>query len=224
MTLRGRLAAVSARRDVRLLGIIGAVEGILVVVYFLATPSQVTRPRYVLYPFVWINAGLWAVAHTDLPSSSRRRQIGAGLLAAGYLFVLLVLAGLVGVDPAGNPAKLVGLSVEVGSPGWSRLRLVLPAAHLTLVPFRVVGYLALAFLVYATLLDAAAAAVTGALGLVSCLSCTFPILASLAAGLLGSSAVLTGALYAYSLDISTAVFLTALALLYYRPGFGDVLG
>jgi 1,4-dihydroxy-2-naphthoate octaprenyltransferase len=46
------------------------------------------------------------------------------------------------------------------------------------------------------------------------------VLASLAAGLFGGSTAVAGTVYAYSVDISTAVFVLAVALLFLRPGLG----
>jgi hypothetical protein len=213
------LSSLTGRRDVRLLALAVVAELLLLGLYVAVTPAELTRVRYALYPFVWINAGVWAVAHVRPPRGSRRRRLGAGLLAGLYLLVLLWLAGLVGLASVEGSSPLVGVTIGVGSPGWERVRVVTPVAYATLIPYRVVGYLALSYLVYATMLDAAAAAVSGAIGLVSCISCSFPVVASLTSGLFGTSAALTGALVAYSVDVSTAVFLLAVALLYYRPGF-----
>jgi hypothetical protein len=79
------------------------------------------------------------------------------------------------------------------------------------------GYLALAYLVYAAVLDLASAALSGLLGLGSCLSC-LPIVGSLAAGLAGGTGVVA-AFAALSVDVSTAVFVASVALLALRPGF-----
>ena len=214
-----RLAAASGRRDVRVLGLVVAVELLVLVLYTLATPDRIARPRYALYPFVWINAGAWAVLHTDPPVASRRGRLLAGGVGAVYLVGLLWLAGLIGVDLTGYPDAILGLTIASGSPGWERISLVLPTAQLTLIPFRVIGYLALSYLVYVTVLDAAGAALSGALGLFSCVSCAFPVLLSLSSGALGGSSAVAGAVVAYSTDLSTAVFLVALGLLYYRPTF-----
>jgi len=223
MSVRSTLDGLAGRRDVQLLGLAIAAELLLLAVYVAATPAELTRPRYALYPFVWINVGLWAVLRTVPPRATPGRRLVAGLVAGLYLLVLCWLAGLVGFV-AGAPTDLLGISIGYGSPGWERIRLVTSAVYVVVVPYRVIGYLVLAYLVYVTVLDTAAAAVSGALGFVSCLSCSFPILASLAAGVFGGGAAITGALYAYSVDISTAVFVVAVALLYYRPGFGRAAG
>jgi hypothetical protein len=219
-----RLAAATARRDVRVLGLVVAVELLVLALYGLAAPGQVARPRYALYPFVWINAGAWAILHADPPEAPRRHRLFAAAAAGVYLVALLWLAGLIGVDLAGYPDAIHGVTVASGSPGWERISLVLPTVQLTLIPFRVVGYLALSYLVYVTVLDAAGAALSGALGLVSCVSCAFPVLVSLSSGALGGSSAVVGAIFAYSTDLSTGVFLVALALLYYRPTFAGTAG
>lgn len=217
MAERSVVDAAVGRRDVRILAVVVAVELLLLALYVAATPAELTSVRYALYPFVWINVGVWVALRTDPPPATGRRRLAAGAIAGLYLLVLCWLAGLVGFASA--PEGLVGISVGYGSPGWERIRLVTAGAYVTFIPYRVVGYLALSYLVYVTVLDAAGAAVSGAVGFVSCLSCSFPILGSLSAGLFGGSAAVTGALYAYSVDISTGVFLLAVALLYYRPGF-----
>ena len=91
------------------------------------------------------------------------------------------------------------------------------------MPARVVGYAALAYLVYATVIDASGAAVSGVVGLLSCVSCSWPILASLLSGVAGGGSVLVAATFDFSYDISTAVFLLTVALLYWRPFVGSRL-
>lgn len=222
MSSDGRLQAVAGSRDVRLLALVVAVELCLLGLYFTVTPAEVTELRYTLYPFVWINVAIWVVRKTAPPPASRRHELFASTVAAAYFLVLCWLAGLVGFTLAGTPTELLGVTVGYGSPGWERVRVVTPFAHLTLIPFRVIGYLALSYLVYVTILEATVAAVSGTLGFVACLSCGVPVITSLATGVFGASASLTGALYTHAVDISTAVFLLAVGLLYYWTGAGPV--
>jgi len=200
-------------------------EGVLVVGYFLATPGDVTVPRYVLYPFVWINAVLVAAYRTPIPSAPRRRHLLAGGLAAVYFLLLANWAGLIGLTVGGHhpiPEGVLGVSVGAGSPGWGRVRIITRVFFVSFVPYRVIGYLGLTYLVYAALLDASGALASGALGLVSCLSCSFPIVASFVTGFLGGWVTLMSTAFAYSIDISTVAFLASVALLYWRPGFGSL--
>jgi hypothetical protein len=202
------------------------VEAAGLVGYFALTDAGVQAVRYVLYPFVWINVGVLAVVHVTPPSGDRRARVVAAAVAAGYLLVLGLLSGLISVDLAAllggghghSHAHVHGLQVTMSAPGWGpRVGYAGSVLTLNFVPFRVVGYLALAYLVYAAVLDLASAALSGLLGLGSCLSC-LPIVGSLAAGLAGGTGAVA-ALSALSVDVSTAVFVASVALLALRPGF-----
>jgi hypothetical protein len=106
-------------------------------------------------------------------------------------------------------------------PGWGpRVGYAGDVLTVNLVPFRVIGYLALAYLVYAALADLAGAALSGILGLGSCLSCTLPIVGSLGAGVAGGTGA-AATLSSLSVDVSTAVFVASVALLTFRPSVGD---
>jgi hypothetical protein len=74
-----RLAAASGRRDVRVLGLVVAVELLVLALYALATPSRIARPRYALYPFVWINAGEQSASARRHGRVSVENRPGAGV-------------------------------------------------------------------------------------------------------------------------------------------------
>lgn len=256
MGLHARLAG-AVGRDRLVIGGGGLLaEALLVAGYFGVTGAEPTALRYVLYPLMWINVGVWVVWRVRTPDASARARRAAGVVAVTYFLVLAYATGLMalypGVHEHATPFALAapgvtgasllsavptvasgllptvlplhagaadpGLSVTLASPGWGpRVAYVLPGVgHAYFIPYRVVGYLALSYLVYAAALDAARAALSGVLGLGACLSCSFPVVSSLAAGVAGWSSALTAA-YAYSVDISTAVFLLAVGLLLWRP-------
>lgn len=171
-----------------------------------------------LQPFVWIDVGLLAVLTTAPPSTTaRRRRLGAAV-AVGYFLVLSYFGGLVGV---GGGTGLLGVNWLL-PPGYSpRLFYDGAVLGLTIEPYRLVGYGALAYLVYVTLLDAAGAAFSGLVGLFSCVSCTWPIVGTVAAGVFGGSSALATAATNQAYLLSTLVFLSAVALLWWRPGFGE---
>lgn len=208
-----------------------AVEAVGVGGYVLLTNTDVQSLRYLLYPFVWINVGVVGVVHVTPRPTSRRAHVAAAVLAGAYFLVLALLAGLVSVDlaalfgTAGHThshahAHVHGLQVTMTTPGWGpRVGYAGDVFTVNLVPFRVIGYLALSYLVYAALCDVAGAALSGVLGLGSCLSCTLPIAGSLAAGLVGGAGVVA-ALSTFSVDLSTAVFVGSVLLLTLRPSLG----
>jgi hypothetical protein len=197
-------------------------ETFLLVGYLVVTGATVTMPRYVVYPFVWINAVLWAGMRTPIPGASRRHHAIAAAVAGGYFLLLANWAGLFVLTGAGHhpvPESVLGLSFGSGSPGWARVRFITRTFAISFVPFRVIGYLGLAYLVYAAVLDVTSAVATGALGLLSCLSCSFPIVASAVTGVWGGSVTAMSTVFAHSVDISTLAFLVSVGLLYWRPGF-----
>ena len=201
----------------------------LVVLQFLLLAIFVTSPvvdsvidpvRYavvLLQPLIWIDVGLLAVLTTDPPASSpRRRRLGL-LVAAGYFLVLAYFGGMLG--PASTTSTL---SVNwLLPPGYSpRLFYDGAVASVALEPYQLVGYGALAYLVYVTVLDAAGAAFSGVIGLFSCVSCTWPIIGTVAASVFGGGSALATAAMNQAYPLSTLVFLSAVTLLWWRPSFG----
>ena len=190
-------------------------EVLLVALYLLLTDVRVTSWSAIVYPFVWINVGLWALVRTDpRPRSTREARI-AGAVAAGYLLVLFVVGGLLSTSHPEVEGSL--LSVSLVTPGTGPVIAIdTGILQFAAIPFLVVGYTALAYLVYATLLDASGNAVTGVFGLLSCVSCVWPVLAPLLAAVFGSGAVATAVAF-QSRELGTVIFLATVALLYWRP-------
>jgi hypothetical protein len=219
------LDAVSDRvssASVALLVAVVLAELALVVGYLGATAAEATSIRYLLYPFVWINVAVAAVFATDPPDAGPWLRRGVLAVAGGYLLVLAYFGGVLELTHLGHShthGGASGLTVFTSlPPGWGPTVVYDHALFsLTLVPYQFVGYLALAYLVYVALLDTASAAFSGAVGLLSCVSCSWPVLASLLAGVLGGSAV-ASTVYSFSVDLSTAAFVLAVVLLVWRPG------
>jgi hypothetical protein len=222
--LAGRVAAFTDRLSLPAVGLtalVVAAELALVASYLALTDAKATSVRYLLYPFVWVNVAAWAVFRTDPPPASTRVRWLVTALAAGYLAVLAYAGGVLDIAHLthGHSHGYSGLAVFTAlPPGWGPTVVYDHALFtLRLTPYKVVGYLALAYLVYAALLETASAAVSGVIGLLSCVSCSWPVFASLLAGAAGGS-VGAAAVYSYSVDISTAAFVAAAVLLVWRPG------
>ena len=191
-------------------------EVLAVLLYFLFRSVTLTEPRYTVYGLVWVNVGMWALWTADVPDASRTTKRRAAAVAVAYFGVLAVAGGVVtGAAAHGGTA---GWRVVWLPPGWGPALLYGGAAfNLVLMPARVVGYVALAYLVYATVVDAAGAGVAGVLGLFSCVSCSWPVLAGVAASVFGGGSALAASTAALSYDLSTLVFLVTVGLLYWRP-------
>lgn len=189
------------------------VEAVVVVAYLAVTGTSVLSARYLVYPFVWVNAAVLAVVSTPVPTPSDRRTVGALAVAVGYLAVLCWAGGLLAL---GHGTGLGRLAVFSAPPGWGpMLSLTDGWVHVSVVPFKLVGYLGLSTLVYTALAQASRSVLSGLLGVVTCVSCTGSVLATLLAGTVGGSSVALSELMARSYDLSTAVFLLAIGAMWY---------
>lgn len=182
-------------------------EVLLVGTYILTQGWSVLEPRYVAYPWIWINTGLFAVWVVDTPEAGRRTRMIAGAVAAGYLLVIAVVAGIVSVPgPGGYEVAVFGLP-----PGWGPVLVVgTPVVAVTAFPYEVVGYTALAFLVYVVVLRVSRALVGAVVGVVSCVSCSVPVAAALIAGGGSGVGVATSGL---ATDLSTVAYLLTVLVL-----------
>ncbi|WP_435067995.1 DUF7546 family protein [Haloplanus sp. C73] len=217
VTSRVRQVVLTEGAAIRWWCLVLAGEIALVTAYLAVTGVTVTEPRYVVYPFVWINIGVWAMWRVEVPSVDRRQRAIATAIAGVYLLVLswaggVLLLGLTGPIPGGAVS-----SIHWNVPGWGPTVVYgTPRIRLALIPFKTIGYVAMTYLVYVRLLDATRAVLSGVLGLVSCVGCTFSILLPL----LGATTLFGSTLTGLSWDLSTLVYLLTVALLYWADEIG----
>jgi hypothetical protein len=193
-------------------------ELLLLGVYVLWTDVVPARPLYYVYPFVWINVAVWALRRVETPAASRGWRALAGAVAAGYFLLLAYVGGLFAVGTGGYAG---GLRLVLWSfpPGWGPAVIYNgPTLAVFLTPFKLLGYLALASLVYVTVLDAAGGALAGLPWL---LACTLPVIAGVLSGFVGGSSALVSAASGGSYALSTAAFVLAVVLLVRRPTAAD---
>ncbi|WP_435097735.1 DUF7546 family protein [Halarchaeum sp. P4] len=188
-------------------------EILVTLAYVVLAPSIPTDPLTYVYPWVWLNVAAWGVLRVrPSPTPGRVRWLAAAVGVA-YFLVVGYAGGLYHLSGAG-----LGFSLHWLPPGWGPAP-VYSADGLTVVlmPFKLGGYAALAYLVSVTVRDASASALSGVLGLVSCVSCTWPILATVATGLFGSASALTSVAMTEAYGISTVVFVVSVLALVWRP-------
>jgi len=88
------------RRTARFWIVVVLLEGFLLLAYFaLTTAEPTTEVRYLVYPFVWINAGLWAVRRVTPTPGTRTHRAVRIVIAIAYLFVVLYIPGRSGSGP-----------------------------------------------------------------------------------------------------------------------------
>jgi hypothetical protein len=184
---------------------------------------SVSDPRFALYGLLWVNVSLWVFRRTDVPDASRSTLVRAGAVALGYLALLAYTGGVVAPGIPGTFDYAAGFSVLWLPPGWGpAVTFKTEFVRLILMPAKVIGYLALTYLVFVTVVDVSGSAVSGLLGLFSCVSCSWPILASVGTAALGGGSFVAAATSTYAYGVSTAVFLVTVALLAWRPSFGSL--
>ncbi|AWB27599.1 DUF7546 family protein [Halococcoides cellulosivorans] len=192
------------------LGLLLNVELAVMAGYELLAGSVLTDPLAALLPWIWIDLAIVAVAWGPRPRRWTRLAIGVGV---AYAALLVVFGGLVG------PAGTGGLTLHWLSPGYGpALTYTDDPVSVRVLPYHVVGYAALAVLVARTVADTSVTALSGVLGLFTCVSCSWPLVAALIAGLGGSTAgiaTLAGAPW-----LGTAAFVVAIVLLSWRPTIG----
>jgi hypothetical protein len=192
-----------------------SIEALLIVGYVNAANVRVTNPLVFLYPFVWINVAGWAVARTSPRPASTNRRLAAVTVAGGYLLVLAYFGGLVALESASSPEFVMSRGLP---PGYGPLvALEIPPVRALVAPYKVVGYVALSYLVYTAVLDAAGAAFSGLVGIFSCVSCTWPILGTVLTSIFGTASTAVTVATNQPYGISTVVFLSAVGLLVWRP-------
>jgi hypothetical protein len=217
---RERLAALRPDRQTALYWamVVNAEFLVLAGYYTLAVDVTLRDPLLAVVPFVWLNLAGWAVMHTDVPAATARKRAVAAAVAVGYFGLLAVFGGVLN-GPGGVTTSY--LNVLQLPPGWNPAFFYSGSLFsLVVLPYKLVGFVVLSYLVYVTALDAASALVGGVVGLLSCVSCTFPVLAGLASGLVGGGSAVAGFTYANSYLLSTVVFGATVVLLTWRPGFG----
>ena len=208
-----------SRRLLLVAGALVAVELLLLGAYFAVSSRTVLAPRYVLYPLVWIDVAVLAVLAVDRPRVTGRRRLVALAVGVAYFGLVASLDGTIGLGTEMEVFRVIPLS-----PGWGPALLYDGAVfRLALLPFKVIGYAVLAYLVYALVADVAGSGVVGgAVGLLSCVSCTLPLAAALVSGLVGGTVGLT-ATGTWSYDLSTLAFVVSVGLLAWRPTVGSGL-
>lgn len=223
-TLAGRLDALRpGRRTAVWWAVVLNTELLIMLAYVAVVGPDVTRPLFYVVPFVWVNAALWAAFRVSPRPVTGRQRAVAVVVAVGYFLVLGYAGGLYG----GSNGVSTGLRVVVTAlpPGWGPAVIYGgTAVQFALLPFKLVGYATLAYLVYATVVEAASSVVGGVLGLFSCVSCTLPVIAGVLSGFVGGTGAVANAAAGQTYGLSTVVFVVTVVLLVWRPTMADLRG
>lgn len=197
------------------------VEVLVVVGY-----TQVANARLMVlhvYPFVWLNLGAWVLWQISPPPAPQRTRRIAGTLAGLYFLLLAYFGGMLrggyGLHEQGavSTEQLVtGFSLIVKLPPGYSPALSYSGYYLssTVTPYMLLGFLALTYLVYVTILNARGSASVGLVGIFSCVGCSFPLIAALVSG--GAASTVAAFVYSRAYTLSTVVFAVTVLVLYWQ--------
>lgn len=191
------------------MAILVSAEITLVAAYLAVTGVDIVSPRYVIYPFVWINVAAYGVL-TVSPKVTNRELLPIGVLVGAMYFA--VLAWLTGMIDLGHGGAF-SLRISDAIPGWGPIIAVSGPIRLHLIPFETIGYLGLSYLVAVNAIAASRRLLSGVLGFATCVGCTVPVLTPVIGVLGGPTTGLASTAYAWSYDLGTLLFVIAAWLL-----------
>lgn len=202
-----RAVALTTGRGARLVGLVLAAQIVLLFAYLYTTTTSITSVSHTLYPIAWITLGVWLVVHLRAYGPPRFRPRLAAPIAVGYFLVLGTVGSTFGLS--GGSATT---TVTWATPGWGPIVFLdAVAVQVVVVPFEVIGYLALSYGVYRAIAASAGGALSGLVGMFACVGCVMPILAALGGVFGGVTAALQPSAMSYGL--ATAVFTVTVGLL-----------
>lgn len=198
----------------RALAIVTAVfvlQVVAVVVYVSLSGTRILAIRYTMYPLVWITIGAWVFVRRPQVSASTARRLGVAILAVGYFLLLSALGGLLQLSSTASSPRLAMLS-----PGWGpALFYSNGLIQVSVIPFEVVGYAALAALLYTVVLSGTKTAFAGVFGLATCVGCIWPLGAAAVAAFGGTVSPLGATAPGLAYDLSTLLFIGTAGVLYW---------
>jgi len=175
--------------------------------YLRLTDAVITTGRSLSYPVIWIVTSLTAAVWIGLTVRGRPYRWRGVAIGGGYTLVIAWLTGLLGATTGGFP-----LRVHAAPPGWGPIILYDSGLlRLSIVPFKLIAYLALGYVIYALVAAHRGSVRAAALGVVSCVSCTGPLLVAVVGAIGGAQATTAVATAGY--DIATAALVATFGLL-----------
>ena len=197
-------------------------ELLLAIIYASSPNIVLTDPIVLVYPFIWINVGIVAVILLKPTSITLRKKIPSAFLGIMYFCILSYFSSILTLGHSfhGHVSSdhNFGFGIIISSipPGWAPAFFytgVLVSVYIFL--FQLVGYLSLSYLVYRSILRFNKSALSGLIGIFSCVSCTWPLIGTYLGGISGISFSLIMSTH-QSYGISTLVFISTALLLFFN--------
>lgn len=202
-----------------------ALQVLVAVLYGLVFGTSLLSLHIFLLPFVWTTVSAVTLWYTEPVSRGSKPTAFAGAVAVGYLSLFLWLSGTIGftpsqLEPVTGP---LGFGFDAGrSFGWGPILYYSGEwVGARIIPYQLIGYLSLSYMVYLAVLDVTRSASAGTIGLVLCPGCAAAAFVPAFGGIAGVSAALSVFLQ-FSYEIATVMFVVAMGWLYYQPSLETV--
>lgn len=209
------------RRVLATAAVLLGIQAYLVFTYVSITNRDGGVDLFVLVPWIWINVSMWVFYRIDVSTISGNDRLVPGLIAGGYFAILLLVSGTVGLGTTFSesvPQTNLRLVLFEVPPGWTPTLIYAGEyIRLALRPPLLVGYAAIAYLLYATVARAGRGVIGGIVGLFSCVGCMVPVVVSIIGAVTGGTAgyLQPGNVAAISgYEVSTTVFLATIVILW----------
>ncbi|MFW5974327.1 MAG: DUF7546 family protein [Natrialbaceae archaeon] len=201
-----RALAVTTSRETLLALAVLVVHVGLVFVYLARTETAVQSTRQLLYPVVWVVLSVYLVAAFRRRGPNPTRSRVAVGVAVGYFLLLAAVGSTIGVGDGTTGTTLVW-----ASPGWGPIVLYSAGpVEGALVPFELIGYLALSWGVASAVAASSRGVFAGLVGVFTCIGCVLPVVAAVVGLFGGTAAAAQPATTSYGL--ATAVFAATIVL------------
>lgn len=211
----GRALDLTTSPEAVLAGVVLVGQILAIFVYLAYTGIQVLSVAALLYPVVWITLSTSLIARLWLRGPRVRRSRTAIAVGSGYFLVLAVVAGLVWPAPellGYEHHATAGGTLLWAAPGWGPAYLYgTTSVQIAIVPFKVIGYAALAYGIAAAVAVSSRGAIAGLFGVFSCVGCVLPLVAVIS-GVFGSAGTVATSMGG-SYRLGTLVFAGTVLLL-----------
>ena len=202
-----RALAVTTSRETLLALAVLVVHVGLVFAYLLRTDTAVQSTRQLLYPVAWVVLSVYLVAAFRHRGPNPGRSRFAVAVAVGYFLLLAAVGSTIGVGDG-----TTGTSLVWATPGWGPILLYSAGpVQGALVPFELIGYVALSYGVAAAVASSSRGVLAGLVGVFTCIGCVLPVVAAVVGLFGGTAAAAQPATTSYGL--ATAVFAVTIVLL-----------
>lgn len=180
---------------------------VVLILAYASRTGTIIAPDRAMVPLVWVAFAVWFVVHLHQRAHSAGSTWLALAVGVGYFLLLAAVGGVIGPG-----SEMSGFAVEPATPGWGPVVMYGGAfVHVAIVPFELLGYLALSYGIYRAVAATARGVLAGLFGVFACVGCTLPLIAAVASVFTGATLAIQPGSATY--ELATGVFVLTVVML-----------